>query len=217
MNKRTFFITFLWLSLYYNAFSVTPPDTAYKVLVDTIMLKTRIKNYSNNLQSIESNFTQKKYLSVLTEPSKSAGNFCFKEPSMVRWEYTEPFKYLLLIRDNRLYVLDNNKSKSYNTTSSKAFVALNSIMGNLLRGSVFENKADFFCKYYENTFNFKIVLVPRMNELKNYFNSIIIYFDKKLFSVSRLTLIEKKGDTTDLEFINRKINESISEEKFNIR
>jgi outer membrane lipoprotein carrier protein len=207
------FVTFISIA---SVFAI-PQDTTYKVLKDTAHLKSLVSNYSKNLLTLESNFVQMKYLSVLTEPSRSSGYFCFKSPGMVRWEYTEPFKYLVVINNDRLFLKDNNKIKSYEMNSSKAFVALSSGLGKLLQGDIFDNKTEFACKYFENEVNYKLILVPKKKELKKIFSSILLYFDKKQFSVSRVVMVELSGDKTEIEFTERKINEGMTDEKFNIR
>jgi len=200
-----------------TALMASPADTTYKVLKDTTLLKSRIANYSKSLETIESSFLQMKYLSVLTEPSRSTGYFCFKNPGMVRWEYDEPFKYLVVIKNDRIFLKDDNKTRSYDMTSSKAFVVLSSNLGKLLQGDIFTNKADFTCKYFENDADYKLVLIPKEKELKKIFGSIMLYFDKKLFSVSKVVMIEVSGDKTEIEFTGRKINQGVSDDKFNIR
>jgi len=192
----------------------SPADTTYKVLNDTATLNTRIRAYSKNLKTIECSFVQMKYMSVLTQPSKSNGYFCFKNPGMVRWEYDDPFKYLVIISNNRIYMKDDNKTKSYDMTSSKAFVVLTSNLGKLLQGSVFDNKSDFTCSYYENDASYKLVLIPKVKALKSFFSSINLFFDKKLFSVSRIVMNEIKGDKTIIDFTDRKINEGVADSKF---
>ena len=189
-------------------------DTTYKVLTDTATLNGHIRTYSKNLQTIESNFVQMKTMSVLRTPSKSVGYFCFKNPGMVRWEYTDPFKYLVVINNNRLYMTDDNKTKSFDMTSTKSFVVLTSNLGKLLQGSVFDNKSDFSCSYYENDNTYKLILTPKVKTLKAYFSNIVLYFDKKNFSVSRVVMLEIKGDKTEIIFNDRKINEGISDDKF---
>lgn len=195
----------------------SPPDTTYRALKDTAALRTRIIAYSNNLQTIESNFVQMKYMSVLTEPSQSTGYFCFKNPGKVRWEYMEPFKYLVVISNNRLYLKDENKTKSFEMTSSKSFVALSSGLGKLLQGDIYGTKGEFAFRYFENEQSYKIVLLPQTKELKKVFRSVHLYFDKKLFSVSGVVMIELSGDITKIEFTDRRINSGLDDAKFNIK
>jgi outer membrane lipoprotein-sorting protein len=208
-----FFLTFVCLT----TVLASPPDTTYKALKDTALLRSRITTYSKNLLTLESSFVQWKYMSVLTEPSKSNGYFCFKNPGKVRWEYIDPFKYLVVISNDRLYLKDDNKTRSFEMTSSKSFVALSSGLGKLLQGDIYDKKSEFSCKYFENELSYKLVLLPTTKELKKVFKGIQLYFDKKLFSVFRVVMIELSGDKTEIEFTNRKINEGVDDEKFSIK
>lgn len=208
-----FFLTFVALTSLW----ASPPDTTYKALKDTALLRSRITTYSKNLLTLESSFVQWKYMSVLTEPSKSNGYFCFKNPGKVRWEYIDPFKYLVVINNDRLYMKDDKKIKSFEMTSSKSFVALSSGLGKLLQGDIYGKQSEFNCKYFENDLSYKVVLLPLTKDLKKVFKGIQLYFDKKLFSVSRVVMIELSGDKTEIEFTGRKINEGVDDAKFSIK
>jgi outer membrane lipoprotein-sorting protein len=216
MTKKLICIFFL-LVVSLTSLWASPPDTTFKALKDTALLRSRITTYSKNLSTLESSFVQRKYMSVLTEPSKSSGYFCFKNPGKVRWEYSEPFKYLVVINNDRLYLKDDNKTRSFEMTSSKSFVALSSGLGKLLQGDIYDKKNEFTCKYFENELSYKVVLVPVTKELKKVFLAIQLYFDKKLFSVSRVVMIELSGDKTEIEFTSRKINEGVDDSKFSIK
>ncbi len=208
-----FFLTFVSLTSLW----ASQPDTTYKALKDTALLRSRITTYSRNLFTLESSFVQWKYLSVLTEPSKSNGYFCFKNPGKVRWEYVDPFKYLVVINNDRLYLKDDNKTRSFEMTSSKSFVALSSGLGKLLQGDIYDMKSEFSCKYFENDMSYKVVMLPLTKELRKVFKGIQLYFDKKLFSVSRVVMIELSGDKTEIEFTSRRINEGVDDSKFSIK
>jgi outer membrane lipoprotein-sorting protein len=165
MTKKLIGIFFLAIVSLPSVFA-SQPDTTYKVLKDTALLRSCITTYSKNLLTLESSFVQWKYMSVLTEPSKSTGYFCYKNPGNVRWEYTEPFKYLVVINNDRLYLKDDNKTRSFEMTSGKAFIAMSSGLGKLLQGDIFGNKTDFDCKYFENEENYKLFCCIL---IKNYF------------------------------------------------
>ena len=83
-----------------------------------------------------------------------------------------------------------------------------------MQGNVLDDKNDFACNYFENDLNYKLVLTPKSKELKGFFSRVILYFDKKQFSVSRVVLVEISGDKTDIEFTERKINLGIPDDKF---
>lgn len=153
-------------------------------------------------------------MSILTEPVESDGYFCFKNGVMIRWEYTTPFQYLIIINNGRMYIKDDEKKNSYDLTASESFNKLNTILGKILQGNVLSDKNDFNCRYYENDINFKLILMPKSKDIKAFFKEIILFFEKDLFSVARVQMIEVSGDKTDIMFSNRKINSDISDDKF---
>jgi outer membrane lipoprotein-sorting protein len=215
LKNLVFFFCLTYIAA--DAIYASPADTTFRLIKDTASLNVRIRNYSKNLLTLQSDFVQMKYMSVLRDPSRSTGYFCFKNPGMVRWEYTDPFKYLVIINNNRLYMKDDKKNSSFDMSSGKAMVAMSSGLGKMLQGNIFDNKSDFSCSYYENDQAYKLALVPNIKTLKKYFSSITLYFDKKVFSVSRVVMFELNGDKTVIEFNDRKINEAVPDTKFSIK
>ena len=49
------------------------------------------------VNTIESRFTQQKFMALLEEPVTSEGVFYFEKPSRIRWQYTKPFQNGFLI------------------------------------------------------------------------------------------------------------------------
>ena len=47
-----------------------------------------------------------------------------------------------------------------------------------------------------------------------YFSVIDVYFDKNNQGVERVVMRENNGDVTDIEFVNRKLNQTIPDSKF---
>lgn len=189
-------------------------DTAYKTMKDTVLFKSKLKAYTSDLATIECDFVQQKYMSILTEPVASNGYFAYKNGVMIRWEYTKPFSYLIIINNGRMFIKDDEKKNSFDLTASESFNKLNTILAKILKGNVLDDKKDFSCNYYENELNYKLVLKPKAKDIKGFFKEIVLFFEKKLFSVARVQLNEVSGDRTDIFFINRKINGEIPDNKF---
>lgn len=213
MNKISvkIFLVLLFCSVAVRAAVV---DTAYKTMKDTVLFKSKLKAYTSNLATIECDFVQQKYMSILTEPVASNGYFAYKNGVMIRWEYTEPFSYLIIINNGRMFIKDDEKKNSFDLTASESFNKLNSILAKILKGNVLDDKKDFNCNYYENEFNYKLVLKPKAKDIKGFFKEIVLFFEKKFFSVARVQLNEVSGDRTDIFFNNRKINGEITDDKF---
>ena len=74
--------------------------------------------------TIKSDFTQEKNLSVLSEKIKSKGVFMFMKQNRTRMEYTSPFKYLLVINGDKVFIKDEQKSNSFSSYSSRLVLVL---------------------------------------------------------------------------------------------
>jgi outer membrane lipoprotein-sorting protein len=194
-----------------------PADSVFRVMNDTIAFKNKLAAFSKSLTSIESDFTQHKSMSMLKTPVVSEGYFCYRNGTQVRWEYLQPFAYIIVIKDGKLTVKDESRTNSYDMTSNKAFLEINANLTSIIDGSVLEKKTDFSPKYFENDNYYKIDLKTVSKGMKEYFSNVIVYFDKTDCSVAKLIMNEISGDNTIIEFHHKKINQPISDEKFIIR
>jgi outer membrane lipoprotein-sorting protein len=195
----------------------SPVDSVFRVMKDTTAFKNKLAAFSKSLISIESDFTQHKSMSMLKTPVVSEGYFCYRNGTQVRWEYQQPFEYLVVINDGKLTVKDESHTNNYDMTSNKAFLEINANLTSIIDGSVLEKKTDFSPKYYENDNYYKIELTTVSKDMKEYFSNVVVYFDKTDCSVSKLFMNESSGDNTVIEFHHKKINQPISDEKFIIR
>lgn len=215
--NRTILQFIIILLLAVNTSLAGTPDSTYRLMRDTLTFRSLLKSYTTGLKSLECDFVQKKSMNIFTEPVVSQGYFCYKDAVMVRWEYKDPFQYLVIINNGRMFIKDNDKTNTFDLTTSESFTKLNTILGKILQGNVLNDKNDFSCSFYENDLNYKLVLVPKAKDIRNFIKDIDLYLEKKQFSVSRLLLDEVSGDNTDILFNNRKINIEISDDKFIVK
>jgi outer membrane lipoprotein-sorting protein len=188
---------------------------AFSKMKNIETFKTKLKEISKSTTTIESNFKQEKNLSILSKAINSEGYFCYKKENNVRWEYTEPYSYLVIINGSKLFVKDKNNKKQYDTQSNKMFQELNNFLVGCINGDILNKTNDYQIEYMENNLQYYVKLVPNAKKMKEMISEIHIYFDKKDYSVVRLKMVEQGGDYTNIEFINKKLNGTISDEKFN--
>src|SRR4051812_45797244 len=65
----------------------------YTQLADLTKFKQQFAEVSQKTNSIKSDFTQDKSLSMLSDKITSKGKFWYRKPDMLRMEYTQPFNY----------------------------------------------------------------------------------------------------------------------------
>ena len=212
INSKLFFtlsvLTFYCLS----SFS----QSSFKAIKDISLFKSNLTEMTRKTNTIESDFIQEKNLSFLSEKIISKGLFYFKKENKIRWQYTEPFDYLIIINENKIYIKDEDRESKYDMASNKIFKEINKIITGCIQGDILNNDKEYKIEYYENYNFYYVKLTPYSEKMKEFLSNINIYFDKKDFSVSKLEMIELSGDYTKIEFLNKKLNEEIPDEKFTL-
>jgi outer membrane lipoprotein-sorting protein len=94
---------FIYLFLFLLNASILFAQKEYQAVNDVSLVKKQIKTASAKLKTMQADFVQDKNLTFLDEIIQSKGRFVFRSPNSVRWEYTEPYYYLIII--------DNGSSK----------------------------------------------------------------------------------------------------------
>jgi len=211
MNK----IITLIISLFVSSIFAQVP-AGYKAVKETDGFKQKMEEQSKLINSIESDFTQEKYLSVMSEKIITKGHFLFKKVNMLRWEYTEPLKYLIAINKDKMFIKDNGKVSKYDINSNKMFKSINEMMMSTVNGTLLNNK-DYQPSYFENDKLYLIELTPLQKGAKDFLKVIQLYVQKTDYAVVKVKMIEPGDDYTTIEFTNRKTNQPISDEKFIVK
>jgi len=200
-----------------TAAHVTFSQTAFKPLKDTTSFKQKVDKMSKETNSLESDFTQVKDLSVLSEKIVSKGHFCFLKQNNLRWEYSDPYKYVIVINKDKILIKDeSNKVKKYDMSTNKVFKEINDIMISCVNGDILRS-SKFKITYFENDKGYKLELVPLVKSMKESLKKINMYFDKNVTSVIKLEMVENGDDTTTIDFTNKKLNAPVAPEKFTLK
>ena len=181
---------------------------------DTLSLIAKINNANTFIQSLECDFTQEKYLSIMSEKVVSKGKLFFKSPNLFRWEYSLPYVYIIVFNNGKIIIKDEGKIKKFDASSNKNFTELNDNLTSIVQGKLFNKRNEYQYKYQESEKHFLVSLFPQAKKLKDLFSSILVYFNKGDFSVYAIKLVESQKDYTLIRFSNRKNNMTISNEKF---
>ncbi|HNW83625.1 MAG TPA: outer membrane lipoprotein carrier protein LolA [bacterium] len=196
-------------------------ETAFKELADStsaVKWQKVISENTRNIHSIQSSFKQTKNLSFLSDKVISSGKFVFRKndsDNSLKWEYTTPFIYTIVIDGTRITMKDGKKISSFDMSSSKVFEEINEIMIKSLNGTILSDNKNFTFSINESGNELVIEMIPvKGTPLTDYFKNIKMIMDKTDFTVTKLTMIENSGDFTELVFTAKKINGKIDEKEF---
>jgi outer membrane lipoprotein-sorting protein len=182
---------------------------------DIDAFKEGMKIASAGTNSIGSDFEQLKHLSFLEEDVLSRGVFYFQKENKLRWEYSEPFFYLIIFNKDTVVIQDDRKTNVYDAASGQMFRQINDIMLSLVNGTILESK-DFTFDYYEDATFYQLALTPLDENMKDFLSEILLTIDRKDFSAEELYMVEPSGDYTHIRFINKKLNEAIPHHTFDL-
>lgn len=188
----------------------------YTQLNDLTKFKQQFAEVAQKTESIKSDFTQEKSLSMLSEKITSKGKFWYRKPNMLRMEYIQPFSYLMILNKDNVYIKDGQKENKVSTRSNKVFKQINKIVVDCIQGTAL-NSGDFKSAVYENKGTYLVSLSPINKQLSEFFKTIEITVDKKDYSVNTIEMLEASGDSTTLHFINKEINANIPDALFAIK
>ncbi len=214
MNKFNIFLACILLLIPAGAAKAQEKTEPMK---DISAFKSKLEEMSGSVQSISCDFIQEKSLVVLSEKIISKGVFFFRKENNIRWEYTQPYKYLIIITNGQLLTRDDKNQRIYDIESNKMFGEMNRFISGCIQGDILRNEKDYATEYFENSSQYFVRLVPRSEKMKEMLNEIQIWFDKRDLTVSGLKMIESGQDYTKIDFINKKLNTDIPLEKFSFK
>jgi outer membrane lipoprotein-sorting protein len=184
-------------------------------LKDPSKLIGQINLASAKTNTITADFNQVKDMSFLEEKAVSSGKFYFEKEKKLRWEYTSPFSYAIILNNDRLRIIDEGKSKDFDAGSNRIFLEISKIMTGMVNGTLL-NDPQFTTTWSEAAGYYLAVLIPAGTALKDYLARIELKVSKQDLTVEELKMFEKSGDFTQITFRNKKLNETIPAEIFRL-
>ena len=176
----------------------------------------RLKQETSHIQSIESDFTQEKYLDVFSEKIKSEGRFYYRQPNKIRLDYSSPFPYLMVINADRLKIVSEGKPTVINLGSNQMMKEMREMLSACMTGNLDNFSSAYKIGYFETASLYMVKIEPLSESIKVYITGMTISLDKKDLSVQTLRLSETAKDYTEYHFTNRKHNTITSDEMFTI-
>lgn len=175
---------------------------------DPSKLVEQVNLFSQKTSTITADFTQVKEMSFLEEKVISSGKFYFQKEKLLRWEYTSPFSYAIILNGDRIRIIDEGRSKDFDAGSNRMFLEISNIMTGMVDGTLLAG-SQFTTTWYEAQGYYRAVMIPNVAAMKGYLARIELKLNKEDYSVDELKMIEKSGDYTLITFLNKKLNETI--------
>lgn len=179
-------------------------------------MKAYISKVALKMKTMQCDFVQTKHIKMLNDKMVSRGKMYYQQASLLRWEYVTPYAYVFVLNNNKVLLKKGTRNDVININQSKFFGEIARIMMNSVVGKCLTDDKDFKSTVSSTASEYVATLYPQQKQLKQMFQKIILHFNKQQNIVSKVELIEKKGDTTIIELKNVKKNAPIHASLFSI-
>lgn len=205
--KRNVFLVFLFMM------SLTLFAQEQKLSASEIAaFKATVEKETKTIKSLKTDFIQYKHLDFLSKDIETSGKMYFKQPNLLNWQYTKPYQYSIVFKNNKVYINDQG-NKSTVDAKSKMFEKINKLIVGSVSGNMFDDK-EFSIAYFKNKDSYIAKLTPKTATIKKYINQVDLYFPMNDATVSQVKLIEPSGDFTRIVFKNKQLNVKVDDSFF---
>lgn len=177
----------------------------------------RLNVAAQQVQTLQSDFVQEKFLSMFDETLNSTGKFYYQKPDQLRWELLEPVGSGFVIKG------DKGQRWHERIEGSESFKLDQDPAMALIAEQLFAwAKADL--KWIEKNYQLSVLseqpiqlqLVPLENAA-HFLSHLVITFDEKDRYVVAVEIHESDGDMTRINFNNSVVNSEIDNTVFTDR
>jgi outer membrane lipoprotein-sorting protein len=174
----------------------------------------QLRKDAANIKTVQSHFTQKKIMKILSKPLVSEGRFYYVTPDSFRWEYTKPLKSIVISHkgEAKRYIMSSGKMVEDKSGGVQAMRIVLAEVANWMSGK-FDQNPSFKASVKEGATT-EITLIPTGQEMAGMIQKIEISVSKKSMAVKAVKIIENESTATIIDFRDVEINKPVNETVF---
>lgn len=207
MKKTMSFIVALLLSVV---------SVAAQGKVDEAKVKQQINAVASAIKTMQCDFVQTKYVKLLNDKMVSRGKMYYQQSDKLRWEYVSPYTYTFVLNGSKALISKGKRNDVVNVNQSKFFKEIARIMMNSVVGKCLTDSKDFKVAIAASPAEYVATLYPHQKQMQQMFSKVVLHFSRKSSTVTKVELVEKKGDRTVIELKNTKTNAPINAKVFSV-
>jgi len=167
-----------------------------------------------SMQSMQCRFVQEKTSTMLAEPSVAQGTMHYAAPDRMRWEYTAPYAFALVVNGERIVKVTDGKAEVLEGNAGRMYQGMvGLIMGSASGKKLFDPTVFDIILYDDNGF-WRADMTPKRRDMKRMFSQLVFRFDRKTNVISCVEFVGSAGDVTSIRFEEIKLNGVIGDEVF---
>lgn len=166
-----------------------------------------LTNAAASMQCMNCRFTQQKTMAMLTEPTVSEGLMNYSSPDKMRWEYTSPYAFALVVDGEKIIKIIDGNEEVLDAKSGRMYQGIVSIIMSSATGQKLFDKSMFDVDIQDVGGLWKAEMQPKKHNMKRMFTMLTFYFGKDDNIIKKVEMTEAGGDVTTIQFYDMKINE----------
>lgn len=159
------------------------------------------------MQCMNCRFTQQKTIAMLAQPTVSEGLMSYNTPDKMRWEYTSPYAFALVVDGDKITKITDGNEEILDAKSGRMYQGIVSIIMSSANGKKLFDKSMFDVDIQDDGEFWKAEMQPKKHNMKRMFTMLTFYFGKDDNIIKKVEMTEAGGDVTTIQFYNMKINE----------
>lgn len=173
------------------------------------------KSANASLKSMKCEFVEKKIDPLFDTERVAKGDFYYKKPQKMIWEYKDPYKQEMVIIEESGWVMmpEIKQVQKVNITpdnASRIFTVLGFGDGDIDLRETF----DASLVPSEDPETLILELIPKDEETKSYFTKLHLSLDTDDMLPKGMTLWQSTGERVEITFSDRKLNAKVKENLF---
>lgn len=171
-----------------------------------------IRMSAGKITSVRGSFTQTRHMKILAKPLVSKGLFLFRAPDAIRWEYSSPFRSILLTHHGKTkrFVQKNEDLVEDGSANLPSMQMVVQEISQWLKGRFDENPAFTATLEPGRT----IALLPKEQSFAALIQRIEIVLTGQDGVIRSVTIFEGRDSFTRIEFDQVTLNQPIEDSLF---
>lgn len=182
-----------------------------QLAIDTLK---KLEIAMNSVSSVQSDYIETKKLALFTDAIVITGTMGLQKNGFFAWHVEKPVKYAMIMKGNTITEWDEDTNR----------VITKSIGGSPFLSVISEKMKEWFSGKYISMMNeYKITIIQanpliikfipfENNPASKMIKTVILEFSEKENYVKRITIEEQSSDSTEIEFLNTKLDEPIDDQ-----
>jgi outer membrane lipoprotein carrier protein len=179
-------------------------------LIDGIVARQRA------LTSMRAQFVQHKASSLLLEPMESRGEFRFRAPDRVRWDYVEPEPMVVLFSADVLTTFHPERKLAERVKLSKRHRRFVRVLAGTQPLDELTTNFSVTLRDSGAPAPYRLVLEPTHAMIKKRLESVVLEVDRELLLPTIVEYHERDGDSTRYEFSSLELNPQLEASLFDL-